>query len=59
MDDVLCVLVFLYSLAGKQVLEDEEQESNLQEVLIDRIMEEKEELPPIVKSIGDSVHSLQ
>lgn len=51
LDDVLCLLVYLYSVAGQSLLELEDEESQLQTALLERIMEEKSCLPPLIKSI--------
>lgn len=51
LDDVLCVLVYIYSLGGPAVLDQVDEEASLQEALIDRILVEKSYLPPLVKTI--------
>lgn len=51
LDDILCLLVYLYSLAGPTLLELEHEETQLQTALLGRILEEKSCLPPLIKSI--------
>lgn len=51
LDDVLCLLVYLYSVSGPAILEQEDEETQLQTALLERIMEEKRNLPPLMKSI--------
>lgn len=49
LDEVLCMLVFVYSLGGPAVLDEVEQV--VQEAMIDRILQEKSDLPPLVKAV--------
>ncbi|XP_052789980.1 sec1 family domain-containing protein 2-like [Mya arenaria] len=50
-DDVLCMLVYLYSLVGPPILEHEETEEEIQKSILDRVLAEKGSLPSIIKSI--------
>lgn len=56
LDDVLILLVYIYSVSGPAILEQEDEETQLQTALLERIMEEKGNLPPLIKSIiGEGV----
>lgn len=56
LDDVLVLLVYIYSVSGPAILEQEDEETQLQTALLERIMEEKGSLPPLIKSIiGEGV----
>ncbi|XP_053380994.1 sec1 family domain-containing protein 2-like isoform X2 [Mercenaria mercenaria] len=54
-DDMLCILVYVYSLGGTSLLSQIDEETALQEMLLDRIFEEKSELPPLIRSIVGEV----
>ncbi|XP_060569466.1 sec1 family domain-containing protein 2-like [Ruditapes philippinarum] len=56
LDDILCILVFVYSLGGSTLLSQMDEEAALQEMILDRVIQEKSQLPPLMRSIvGDIV----
>ncbi|KAL4237716.1 Sec1 domain-containing protein 2 [Mactra antiquata] len=56
LDDILTILVYVYSLAGDKMLDCDDEEMALQEALVERIMLQKSELSPLMKSIvGDGI----
>ncbi|XP_050412270.1 sec1 family domain-containing protein 2 [Patella vulgata] len=55
LDDILSLLIFSYSLSGADFSEDEENQ--FQADLIEVIIKEKEDLPPVLKAIiGDTIN---
>lgn len=57
LDEILCLIVYVYSLGGPSILDEVDKEIALQELLVERILEEKAELPPVTKSIVGDVAS--
>ncbi|KAH3796873.1 sec1 family domain-containing protein 2-like [Dreissena polymorpha] len=57
LDDILCMLVYIYSLLGAAALEQEDLEEQIQEALLDRILAEKD-LPSLTQAIVGSAGSL-
>ncbi|XP_041370834.1 sec1 family domain-containing protein 2-like [Gigantopelta aegis] len=55
LDDFLCLLTYLYSLSGGRVA-DGDEELQIQKLLVDFIIKDKETLSPVIKSIvGETV----